>query len=399
MWNDVPSAALKTPSMTYPRMFAYALFGVLLCLDAKPAIAIETQAKQAILVDFETGAVLFEKNADESMAPSSMSKLMTIYMVFERLRDGRLSLEDKLSVSTKAWRKGGSKMFVKEGDRVSIEDLIRGVVVQSGNDACIVIAEGLSGDEETFAQEMTERGRELGLENSVFKNATGWPDLGHTMTSRDLTILAKRTVQDFPEFFHYYSEKNFTYNGIRQGNRNPLLYKNVGADGLKTGHTELGGFGLVASAERGGRRLLLVLNGLPSIKARSKESERLLEWGFREFNNYRLYLAGDTVAQAAVWLGDAEEVPLVIENDLVITMPKKSRRKMKVSTRFEEPISAPIRAGQESALLVVSAPGFETLEIPLVAGEGVGRLGALGRVVSALNYLIWGSLNELKEQQ
>ncbi|MBL6934730.1 MAG: D-alanyl-D-alanine carboxypeptidase [Alphaproteobacteria bacterium] len=385
--------------MTYPRMFAYALFGVLLCLDAKPAIAIETQAKQAILVDFETGAVLFEKNADESMAPSSMSKLMTIYMVFERLRDGRLSLEDKLSVSTKAWRKGGSKMFVKEGDRVSIEDLIRGVVVQSGNDACIVIAEGLSGDEETFAQEMTERGRELGLENSVFKNATGWPDLGHTMTSRDLTILAKRTVQDFPEFFHYYSEKNFTYNGIRQGNRNPLLYKNVGADGLKTGHTELGGFGLVASAERGGRRLLLVLNGLPSIKARSKESERLLEWGFREFNNYRLYLAGDTVAQAAVWLGDAEEVPLVIENDLVITMPKKSRRKMKVSTRFEEPISAPIRAGQESALLVVSAPGFETLEIPLVAGEGVGRLGALGRVVSALNYLIWGSLNELKEQQ
>ena len=380
-------------------MFAYALFGVLLCLDAKPAIAIETQAKQAILVDFETGAVLFEKNADESMAPSSMSKLMTIYLVFERLRDGRLSLEDKLSVSTKAWRKGGSKMFVKEGDRVSIEDLIRGVVVQSGNDACIVIAEGLSGDEETFAQEMTERGRELGLENSVFKNATGWPDLGHTMTSRDLTILAKRTVQDFPEFFHYYPEKNFTYNGIPQSNRNPLLYKNVGADGLKTGHTELGGFGLVASAERGGRRLLLVLNGLPSIKARSKESERLLEWGFREFNNYRLYLAGDTVAQAAVWLGDAEEVPLVIENDLVITMPKKSRRKMKVSTRFEEPISAPIRAGQESALLVVSAPGFETLEIPLVAGEGVGRLGALGRVVSALNYLIWGSLNELKEQQ
>ena len=385
--------------MTYPRMFAYALFGVLLCLGAKPAIAIETQAKQAILVDSETGAVLFEKNADESMAPSSMSKLMTIYMVFERLRDGRLSLEDKLSVSTKAWRKGGSKMFVKEGDKVSIEDLIRGVVVQSGNDACIVIAEGLSGDEETFAQEMTERGRELGLENSVFKNATGWPDLGHTMTARDLTILAQRTVQDFPEFFHYYSEKNFTYNGISQGNRNPLLYKNVGADGLKTGHTEIGGFGLVASAERRGRRLLLVLNGLPSIKARSKESERLLEWGFREFNNYRLYLAGDTVTQAAVWLGDAEEVPLVIENDLVITMPKKSRRKMKVITRFEEPISAPIRAGQESAQLVVSAPGFETLEIPLVAGEGVGRLGALGRVVSALNYLIWGSLNELKEQQ
>jgi D-alanyl-D-alanine carboxypeptidase (penicillin-binding protein 5/6) len=328
-----------------------------------------------------------------------MSKLMTIYMVFERLRDGRLSLEDRLPVSTKAWRKGGSKMFVKEKDKVSVEDLIRGVVVQSGNDACIVIAENLSGDEDAFAREMTERGHELGLENSIFKNSTGWPDLGHTMTSKDLAILAQRTIRDFPEYFHYYAEKNFTYNGIRQGNRNPLLYKNLGADGLKTGHTKLGGFGLVASAERKGRRLILVLNGLPSIKTRSKESERLIEWGFREFKNYRLFSAGDTVAQAAVWLGDADQVPLVIENDLTITIPRKSRRKMKVSARFEGPVPAPIRAGQEVALLEVSAPGFETMEIPLVAGKGVGRLGPLGRVVSAMNFLIWGNLNKLKQQQ
>ena len=386
--------------MTYHKALACSLVGAFFCLAAPPpAAAIETQAKQALLVDFETGAVLLEKNADESMAPSSMSKLMTIYMVFERLRDGRLSLEDRLPVSTKAWRKGGSKMFVKEKDKVSVEDLIRGVVVQSGNDACIVIAEGLSGDEGAFAREMTERGHELGLENSVFKNSTGWPDLGHTMTSKDLAILAQRTIRDFPEYFHYYAEKNFTYNGIRQGNRNPLLYKNLGADGLKTGHTKLGGFGLVASAERKGRRLILVLNGLPSVKIRSQESERLLEWGFREFNNYRLFSAGDTVAQAAVWLGDADQVPLVIENDLTITIPRKSRRKMKVSARFEGPVPAPIRAGHEVALLEVSAPGFETLEIPLVAGEGVGRLGPLERVVSALNFLIWGSLNKLKQQQ
>ena len=391
---------MQTPSMTYHKALACSLVGAFFCLAAPPpAAAIETQAKQALLVDFETGAVLLEKNADESMAPSSMSKLMTIYMVFERLRDGRLSLEDRLPVSTKAWRKGGSKMFVKEKDKVSVEDLIRGVVVQSGNDACIVIAENLSGDEDAFAREMTERGHELGLENSVFKNSTGWPDLGHTMTSKDLAILAQRTIRDFPEYFHYYAEKNFTYNGIRQSNRNPLLYKNLGADGLKTGHTKLGGFGLVASAERKGRRLILVLNGLPSVKIRSQESERLLEWGFREFNNYRLFSAGDTVAQAAVWLGDADQVPLVIENDLVITMPKKSRRKMKVGARFEGPVPAPIRAGHEVALLEVSAPGFETLEIPLVAGEGVGRLGPLERVVSALNFLIWGSLNKLKQQQ
>ena len=384
--------------MTYLRLFVYALIGALLCLAAGPVAAVETQAKQAILADFETGSVLFEKNADESMAPSSMSKLMTIYMVFERLRDGRLSLEDKLPVSTKAWRKGGSKMFVKEGDRVSIEDLIRGVVVQSGNDACIVIAEGLAGSEEIFAEEMTERGRELGLENTVFKNATGWPDLGHTMTARDLAILTKRTVQDFPEYFHYYAEKNFTYNGIHQSNRNPLLYKNLGADGLKTGHTELGKFGLVVSAERKGRRLILVLNGLPNVRTRSKESERLLEWGFREFNNYKLFSAGETVTQASVWLGDVDQMPLVVENDLVITIPKKSRRKMQVSALFEEPVPAPIRGGQQIALLQVSAPGFETLEVPLVAGEGVGQLGLLGRLASALNYLIWGSLEELRQQ-
>ena len=385
--------------MTYLRLFVYAMIGALLCLAAGPVAAVETQAKQAILADFETGSVLFEKNADESMAPSSMSKLMTIYMVFERLRDGRLSLEDKLPVSTKAWRKGGSKMFVKEGDRVSIEDLIRGVVVQSGNDACIVIAEGLAGSEEIFAEEMTERGRELGLENTVFKNATGWPDLGHTMTARDLAILTKRTVQDFPEYFHYYAEKNFTYNGIHQSNRNPLLYKNLGADGLKTGHTELGKFGLVVSAERKGRRLILVLNGLPNVRTRSKESERLLEWGFREFNNYKLFSAGETVTQASVWLGDVDQMPLVVENDLVITIPKKSRRKMQVSALFEEPVPTPIRVGQQIALLQVSAPGFETLEVPLVAGEGVGQLGLLGRLVSALNYLIWGSLKELRQQQ
>ena len=384
--------------MTYLRLFVYAMIGALLCLAAGPVAAVETQAKQAILADFETGSVLFEKNADESMAPSSMSKLMTIYMVFERLRDGRLSLEDKLPVSTKAWRKGGSKMFVKEGDRVSIEDLIRGVVVQSGNDACIVIAEGLAGSEEIFAEEMTERGRELGLENTVFKNATGWPDLGHTMTARDLAILTKRTVQDFPEYFHYYAEKNFTYNGIHQSNRNPLLYKNLGADGLKTGHTELGKFGLVVSAERKGRRLILVLNGLPNVRTRSKESERLLEWGFREFNNYKLFSAGETVTQASVWLGDVDQMPLVVENDLVITIPKKSRRKMQVSALFEEPVPTPIRVGQQIALLQVSAPGFETLEVPLVAGEGVGQLGLLGRLVSALNYLIWGSLEELRQQ-
>ena len=246
---------------------------------APPAQALETRAREAFLIDVTTGTVLLEKDADVSMPPASMSKIMTAYLVFGALKEGRISLDDKLPVSEKAWRKGGSKMFVEVGSEVSVEDLLRGVIVQSGNDACIVLAEALAGSEEAFAEQMTRKAREIGMEGSTFTNSTGWPDPNHRMTARDLAILAERMVQDFPDFYHYYSEREFTYNGIRQGNRNPLLYKNLGADGLKTGHTEEAGYGLTASAERDGRRLVLVINGLESIKARSEEAERLIASG------------------------------------------------------------------------------------------------------------------------
>ncbi len=363
--------------------------------SAPPALAIETLAEQAFLIDTATGEVLFEKNADTPMTPASMSKMMTVYMIFDRLKDGSLSLDDTFPISENAWRKGGAKsggstMFLIPGKRARVEDLIRGIIVQSGNDASIVVAEGLASSEQAFAEEMTQRSKELGLKDSVFKNATGWPDPEHMTTARDLAILARRTIEDFPEYYRYYAEKEFTYNNIRQINRNPLLYKEIAVDGLKTGHTRDSGYGLAASATKGNRRLILVVNGLRTKRDRSREPERLLTWGFREFNNYHLFSAGEEVTKADVWLGENPMVPLVIEKDMLVTLPRKARRGMKVMVNFDNPIPAPIAKGDPVAELVVTAPGREPIRVPLRAGAEVDRLGLLGRLGTALKAIIWG---------
>jgi len=356
-----------------------------------PATAYESKGREAILLDAETGAILFEKNADTSMPPASMSKMMTVYLAFEALKDGRLSLDGKLPVSEKAWRMGGSKMFVEVGKQVRVEDLLRGVIVQSGNDACIVLAESLAGSESAFAEAMTRKGRELGLENSTFSNATGWPDPDQRMTARDLAILALRTIKDFPEFYHYYAETSFTFTDIKQGNRNPLLYRKIGADGLKTGHTDEAGYGITGSAARDGRRLIVVVNGLDSIKARAEESHRLIAWGFREFDNYVLFKAGETVEESPVWQGQAETVPLVLPEDLTVTLPRKSRRKMTVKVIQDGPIPAPIEEGQQVATLVISAPDTDAIEVPLMAGAAVERLGIFGRFAASIKQLLFGA--------
>ncbi len=360
-------------------------------LGLRPVLATETAARYAFMIDDQTGRILLEKDADEPMAPASMSKLMTLYMLFERLSDGSLNLDDTFPVSEKAWRTGGSKMFVGVNTRVRIEDLLRGIIVQSGNDACVVVAEGLASSEDAFAAEMTTRAQELGLTNSTFSNATGWPHPDHRMSSRDLTKIAQMIIRQFPQYYPLFSEKTYTYNGIRQGNRNPLLYRYDGADGLKTGHTDESGYGLVSSAVRKGRRLILVVNGLESVKQRSRESERLLDWGFREFGNYALFKAGDQVLDAGVWLGAQASVPLVIENDLTLTLERKLRRKMKVAVEIVEPVPAPIKQGQELGTLVISAPSMESITIPLLAGKDVGRLGMFGRLGAAFKYLAWGA--------
>jgi D-alanyl-D-alanine carboxypeptidase (penicillin-binding protein 5/6) len=369
---------------------AFAAFALALGVWQAPTHAFDTSAREAFLVDFETGSVLLEKNPDQPMPPASMSKLMTLYMVFEQLRAGTLSLDDTMRVSEKAWRMGGSRMFVEVDTDVRVEDLLRGIIVSSGNDACIVVAEALAGSEEAFAEQMNERAGEIGLTGSAFTNSTGWPDPGHYMSARDLAVLTGRIIVDFPEYFPYFAEKTFTYGGIKQGNRNPLLYKDLGADGMKTGHTKDSGYGLTATAEREGRRLILVLNGLESVRFRAAEAERILNWGFRETKNYALFKAGEEVVRADVWLGTEAKVPLVIDRDLVVTLARKSRKGLSVKVVLESPVPAPIAAGERIATLVVSAPEMTPITVSLAAGESVELLGVFGRLWSALYYIVFG---------
>lgn len=360
------------------------------------AETIETKARQAIIVDFNTNTVLMEKNADELMTPSSMSKLMTVYMVFSRLKDGSLKPSDTLPVSETAWRKhyktDGSMMFLPLHSMARVDDLLRGVIIQSGNDACSVLAEGLAGSEEAFAEQETRKAREIGLTNSTFRNASGLPEPGHQMTARDLSILARRLILDFPDYYPIFAEKSFTYNNIKQDNRNPLIWENIpGADGMKTGHTEAGGYGLVGTALRNGRRVILVMNGLQLQKDRTEESQRLIEWAFREFDDYKLFKAGDSVTDAEVWLGQQASVPLVVGSDLEVTMPRASRHDMKVVASYNGPIAAPIKKGTQLGIVTITAPGVPDQHLPLLAGTDVAKLGFFGRIGAAIHALLFGS--------
>jgi D-alanyl-D-alanine carboxypeptidase (penicillin-binding protein 5/6) len=359
---------------------------------AGPAQAFETAAKAAIIMDHRTGVVLFEKNADERIPPASMSKLMTAYMIFDRLKAGRLKLDDEITISEKSWKMGGSQMFLKVGDRVKVEDLIRGIIIQSGNDACVAMDEALAGSEEEFAREMNEKAQELGLTNSGFANSTGLDAPGHLMSVRDLALLAHRIIQDFPEYFKYYSEREFVYRDIKQQNRNPLLQANVpGVDGMKTGYTEQAGYGLVATAKRGDRRVITVLAGLGAISQRKTEGERLLEYGFREFQEYALFQGGETVVDARVWQGAEPTVPLVPAQTVGVTLSREARKGLVVKLRYDNPVGAPVAAGQPLGSLEISAPNVTTFTVPLVAGREVPRAGMVGRVTGAMGYLIWGA--------
>jgi D-alanyl-D-alanine carboxypeptidase (penicillin-binding protein 5/6) len=357
---------------------------------ATPLGPIDTAAKYAIVVDYNTGATLLDKDADVQQPPSSMTKLMTAYLVYGMLKIGRLKLDQELPVSDKAWRMQGSKMFVPQGGSVKVEDLIRGMIIQSGNDACIVLAEAIAGSEEQFVDLMNAKAAELGLTNTHYANCTGWPDATQHMSCRDIATLAAHIIRDFPEYYHYDRETTFKYNGIEQQNRNSLVQKGL-ADGLKTGHTEAGGYGLVGSADRGGRRVILVVNGLTSMHQRAEESERLLEWSFREFDDVTLFTAGDTVEEVKVWLGTSPTVPLVGGRDLVITMPKQWRNTAKIEVQYNAPIAAPVSRGDTLGKLVVSGNGVPTMQVPLLAGADVPRKGLPGRAVAVLGHYVLGS--------
>src|SRR5262245_5398640 len=356
-------------------------------------IGIGTLGKQAFMVDPQTSTVMLFKDADKPMHPSSMAKMMTIYILFEELAAGRVKLDTRFRVSERARNMGGSRMFVELGSEVSVEDLIKGMIVLSGNDACVVVAEGLSGNEDSFAERMTRRGRELGLTASTFKNSSGWPVEGQWTTARDLAVIAWRTIEDFPQYYRYYAETNWTYNNIKQENRNRLLKITPGTDGLKTGHTEEGGYGQAASVVRDGRRLILIVNGLSSMAERAQETARLGEWGSRETTNTTVFRAGDTVGEAPVWLGAQDKVALVVARPMQVTAPTGQAVSPRVTARFDGPLPAPIVKGTKLGTAVLTLPDGKTTEYPLEAGADVPRRGMLGRVAAMIQHYLFGWLS------
>jgi serine-type D-Ala-D-Ala carboxypeptidase (penicillin-binding protein 5/6) len=371
---------------------AFLAFLSLFCLS--PAFAqvapLETVAKEAYILDAETGQILFDKNGDEKMPTSSMSKTMTMYMVFDALKSGKLTLEQELPVSEKAWRMQGSKMFVPLGGMIKVEDLIRGVIVQSGNDATIVLAEGLAGSEGEFAVAMNRKAKELGMMNSNFTNASGWPEENHYSTCHDLALLGMALIRDFPDHYKYYSEIDFTYNGIKQGNRNPLLYRNIGADGIKTGHTEDAGYGLMASAVRDGRRVIMVLNGMSSMDERAQESTRLMEWALANFKNVNILQPNMKMADMPVVMGASRTVPLVTQDTLKVTMPRLASSDIKMQAIFKGPLEAPVAKGTEVGVVRITVPNMNAIEKPIFTAADVPRLGFFPALAEKLTTMIFG---------
>ena len=363
---------------------------ILLIVATLPARAFETQATAAWVYDVTTHTVLMDKNADEPVPPASMSKLMTINMLFEALRDGRVQLDTSFAVSSRAKAMGGSTMFLQESDRPTVEELIHGMIVNSGNDACVVVAEGLAGTEEAFAAQMTERGKALGLTASTFANASGWPDPRQRMSMRDLGIIARRLIEEFPEYYPVFAETEFNYKDRapdNRFNRNPLLKLGIGADGLKTGHTSEAGYGLVGSAKQGDRRIIFAITGLPSETARAEEAERIVAWAFRQFAEKTVAKAGVRVAEAEVFLGEAATVGLIPAEDLRLLVPALVQDKVEAEVIYKGPLMAPVEAGVPVAELVIHVPGLPDHQVQLVAEAPVAKAGFLGRLTTAAGAL------------
>lgn len=381
--------------MTLKNKLACSVFAGILMSSIGQAYALETTARNVVLMDYDTGQILFAKDHQKMVPPASMSKLMTVYIIFSKLKDGSLSLDDTFTVSENAWRKGGaasggSTMFLNIGESVRVEDLIKGIIIQSGNDACIVAAENLAGSEEDFAVEMNRMARKIGLKNSSFANSTGLPDPNHRMSVEDLALLARHIIKEFPGYYYLFSQKTFTHNNITQGNRNPLLYSMPGADGLKTGHTEEAGFSLTASVKRGDRRLIEVMTGTKSNKERSEESGKIMNYGFREFDNYEVLQQGQKIADIPVWFGEQKDVGLVVAETVKKTIKKNKVNDVKLTAVYEKPVKAPIKKGDKLGVVKIEIPGQPVQEVPLLADKSVTKLGMFGKITENLKYLIFG---------
>ena len=373
-----------------PKYTLKPLFFLLFFFLSKPLFAIDSIAETALVMDISTGEILLDKNSNMRTYPSSMTKIMTVLVAFEKIKNGSLSLDQEFLVSKKAWKMGGSKMFIEVDKRVKVFDLLLGIVVQSGNDASIALAEGISGTEETFAIEMNNLAKKIGLTDTNFVNSSGWPNDNHYTTAKDLALLAKYTVENHPELYQMYELNEFTYNGIKQDNRNPLLLTFDGADGFKTGYTEAAGYGIVGSAERGGRRLIIVLNGLESSRSRAQESLRLMDWGFNNFELVNFFKKDEVVFQANTWLGKKEKVDLVAIEDIKVSIPKAQLSSANVDVLIEEPIQTPINRGDIIANLQISYAD-KKVSFPLAASESIEQKGFFSRITSALYYIVLGS--------
>jgi len=372
---------------------------VLLLGLAVPAAAqlFETRAQQALLLDANTGTVLFSKDADKQIPPASLAKLMTMEVVFNALKSGRLTMDDEFLVSENAWRtggavSGGSTMFAELNSSIRLEDLIKGVIVQSANDGCIIIAEGMAGSEENFARLMTDRGRKIGLENSVFRNSTGLPDPGQKVTMRDLARLALHIQTEYPDYYRFYAEREFTWNNILQRNRNPLLAMNIGADGLKTGFTEESGYAIVGSVKRDGRRLIVAMSGLPDERARAEEARKMLDWGVRAFETYEIFKKDEIIGNVRLYGGEQMTMPVTVKEDLEILLPITERDRMKARVVYTGPVMAPVEKGAEVATLKIWIGDDLSQETPLYAAQDIAKGPIHRQAFDALTELLLGWL-------
>ncbi|WP_339897142.1 D-alanyl-D-alanine carboxypeptidase family protein [uncultured Gilvimarinus sp.] len=346
-----------------------------------------------LLLDADTGKVIVEENADEQLPPASLTKMMTSYIVTEELDNGRLAETDPVNISVAAWKMGGSKMFVREGTEVPVIDLLRGVIVQSGNDSSVALAEHIAGGEDAFADVMNQTASLLGMTNSHFVNSTGWPAEGHLTTARDLSLLARAIINDHPEYYDLYKEKYFSYNGINQPNRNRLLFRDDSVDGLKTGHTEAAGYCLVASAKRGDMRLISVVMGTSSEDSRAAETQKLLAYGFRYFENQTLYRAGEALESARVWYGTSDQLELTVGEDVIETIPRGSRGNIEVALQLPDTLKAPIAKGEQVGTLTLTLNGETLAEVPAVAQKAVPEAGFFARIIDAIKLFITGLLS------
>lgn len=375
-------------------MLTLALFTTVAAAQTPIPSAPSIGARSHLLMDFDSGRILSSENVDLELEPASITKLMTSYIVFDWLKTGSLKLEDEVTISEKAWRTEGSKMFIEVGKKIRLEDLLKGMIIQSGNDASVALAEHVAGSEETFADLMNQYADRLGMQNTYFRNATGLPADGHVTTASDLAKLATAMIRDHPDYYAWYADKEFTFNGIRQHNRNTLLWRDATVDGMKTGHTEAAGYCLVASAKRGNMRLISVVLGSDSEKTRADESQRLLNYGFRFFETHRLYDAGERIADSKVWQGAAESIDLAIADQLYITIPRGQYERLDAQLNILDPLIAPLEAGQVLGSLRVSLDGEVVAERELIATDSVPEGGFWHRLGDGMELWFDGLFEE-----